>query len=72
MKAESGVFSNADPVARNGAENNGARRSAQPVDNHRLAGRAQALVFIDVGADTPAAIICDADYGVGVRTPYEQ
>ena len=67
VKAEIGARGDADLVVRHRAEHDGAGRGAQPVDHHGLAGGAQALVLVDIGSDSAAAIVGDPDHGVARR-----
>ena len=59
-------------VVRNRAENDGARRGAQAVDDDRLARSAQALIFVDVTADPAAAIISNPDHRMARAHPCQQ
>src|SRR6201995_1031840 len=61
LKAEFRVRGDADLVARNRPEHDGASRQASPVDDDGLARGAQLLVFVDVVSDSSAAMVGDAD-----------
>ena len=54
----------ADLVVGDRAEDDGAGRGAEPVDDDGFARGAQALVFVDIGADPAAAVIGDPDHGM--------
>ena len=69
MEAEIGMRGHADLVMRNRAENDGAGRGAQAVDDDGLAGSAQALIFVDIGADPAAAIIGNPNHRMAAPTP---
>ncbi len=62
----------ADPVMGNGAEHDGAGRGAQAVDDDLLAGGAQVLIFVDVGADPAAAIVGNPNHRLARAHPCQQ
>ena len=65
VETQIGARRHANLVVRNRAENDGARRGAQAVDDDCLARSPQALIFVEVSADLAAAIISNPDDGVG-------
>jgi hypothetical protein len=64
VETQTGLRGDAYPVVRNRAENDGARREAQAVDDDRLAGRANGLISIKIGPDLAAAIIRNPNSGL--------
>ena len=72
MEAEIGVRGDADPVMGNRAENDGAGRGAQAVDDDRFARGAQALILVDIGADPAAAIIGNPHHRLARPYPRQQ
>ena len=72
VKAEIGVRGHANLVVGNGAENDGAGRSTETVDDHRFAGGAQALIFVDIGADPAAAVVRDPNHGMACPDARDQ
>ena len=72
MEAEAGVRGYADPIMGNRAENDGARGGAQAVDDDCLAGGAQALIFVDIGADPAAAVVGNPHYRLARPYPCQQ
>ena len=62
VESEHGMRGNANLVVRDRAEDDGAGRGAQAVDDHGFAGGAQALISVDVGADPAAAVIRDPNH----------
>ena len=66
--SEIGVRGDADLVAGNRAEDDGAGRGAEAVDDDGFARSTQALIFVDVSSDPPPAIVGNPDHGL--RRPH--
>ena len=72
MEAEIGVRGHTDPVMGNRAEHDGAGRGAQAIDDDGFTRGAQALVFVDIGADPAAAIIGNPHHRLARPYPRQQ
>ena len=64
VEAEGSICGNANLVVRDCAEDDGAGRSAEPVDDNGLARVSQILVSIDVISNSPAPVIRNPNGGV--------
>jgi hypothetical protein len=72
MKAEIGVRSDANPVMGNRAEHDSASRGAEAVDDDGFSRGAQALVFVDIGADPAAAVVGNPHHRLARPYPRQQ
>src|SRR3954466_11221106 len=72
MEAECRTRSHTDPFGRELAEENGACRGTETINDHRLTGRGQALILQDIASDLTASIIGDAYCRDCVRHALEQ
>ena len=72
VETEIGMRGHADPVVGYRAEHDGAGRGAQAVDDDLFAGAAQALIFVDIGADPAAAIVGDPHHRLARAHPCQK
>jgi len=64
VKSQIGMRRHADLVVGNRAQHDGAGRRTQTVNDDRLARAAQALIFVDIGANPATAVLGNPNHGV--------